>query len=80
MNTKTDFDQALEYILETGSGSELSELSDSQSEEEPILQPLFRIKGDKTEDTNANTNESSGDLENEENISNFLDKSNERNQ
>ena len=29
MNTKTDFDQALEYILETGSGSELSELSDS---------------------------------------------------
>ena len=79
MNRKIGTDQALEYILEPGSNSELSKLSNSESEEKSILQPPSRIQGDEVEDTNANTNKSSGDSENEESIPHLPDKTNERN-
>ena len=78
MNRKIRIDQALDYILEPGSDSELSELSDSESEEEPTLQPP-RIQDDEIEDTNANTNDPSGESENEESMSHLPDETNERN-
>ena len=59
MNRKIGTDQALEYILESGSDSELLELSDSESEEEPTLQPTSRIQDDEIEDANANINDPS---------------------
>ena len=79
MNRKIDIDQALEYILEPGSDSELSELSNSESEEEPTLQPPSRIQDDEIEDTNANTNDPSGESLNEESMSHLPDQTNERN-
>ena len=57
MNRKIGTDQALEYILEPGSDSELLELSDSKSEEEPTLQSTSRIQDDEIEDANANIND-----------------------
>ena len=79
MNTRIGIDQALEYILETGSDSELSELSNSETEEEPTLEPPSRIQDDEIEDTNANTNDPSGESLNEESMSHLPDQTNERN-
>ena len=79
MNTRIGIDQALEYILETGSDSELSVLSNSETEEEPTLEPPSRIQDDEIEDTNANTNDPSGESENKESMSHLPDETNERN-
>ena len=79
MNRKIAMDQALECNLEPGSDSELSELSDSESEEEPTLQPPSRIQDDEIEDTNANKNIPSGESENEESMPHLPDENNERN-
>ena len=79
MNRKIGTDQALEYILESGSDSELLELSDSESEEEPTLQPTSRIQDDEIEDANANINDPSWESENEESMSHLPDETNERN-
>ena len=79
MNRKIGIDQALEYILEPGSNSELSRLSNSESEGKSILQPPSRIQGNEIEGTNSNTNKYSGDSENDESIPHLPDKTNERN-
>ena len=79
MNKKIGIDQALEYILEPGSDSKLSELSNSESEEKPTLQLPSRIEDDEIKDTNANTNNPSGESLNEENMSHLPDQTNEKN-
>ena len=61
ISRKICLDQALEYILEPGSDSELSGLSDFENEEEPTLQIPSRKQGDQIEDTNSNANASSRD-------------------
>ena len=49
MNRKIGIDQALEYILQPGSDLERSKLSDSESDEEPTVQPRSRIQDDEIE-------------------------------
>ena len=49
MNRKIGIDQALEYILQPGSDLERSKLSDSESDEEPTVQPPSRIQDDEIE-------------------------------
>ena len=61
ISRKICLDQALEYILEPGSDSELSGLSDCENEEETTLQLPSRKQGDQIEDTNSNANASSED-------------------